>query len=66
MTESITAGRLGRPREYYGWMWPGATMQIAESIAARERPRGCYELALVQPGRDYGIYRRSGTPEGML
>ena len=31
------------------------------SIAARVRPRGCYEWALVRPGRDYGIYRRSGA-----
>ena len=30
------------------------------SIAARGRPRGCYEWALVRPGRDYEIFRRSG------
>ena len=35
-------------------------MQIAESIAARGRPKGCYEWALVRPGRDYGIYHCSG------
>ena len=27
--------------------------EIIESIAARGCPRGCYELALVRPGRDY-------------
>ena len=37
-----------------------------ESIAVWGRPRGCYELALVRPGRDYGIYCHSGAPEGML
>ena len=41
----------------------GATM---ESIAARGHQRGCYEWAMVRPGRDYGIYRLSGAPEGML
>ena len=40
------------------------TRQIAEPIAARGRPRGCYEWALVRPGRDYGIYRCSGRPRG--
>ena len=40
--------------------------EIMESIAAWVRPRGCYELALVRPSRDYGIYRRSGAPKGML
>ena len=40
--------------------------EIMESITARGRPRGCYELVLVRPGRDYGIYCRSGAPEGML
>ena len=35
--------------------------EIMKSIAARGRLRGCYEWALVRPGRDYGIYRRSGA-----
>ena len=50
------------------WHWCDQA-EIMESIAAQGRPRGCYEcyeLALVRPGRDYGIYRRSGAPEGML
>ena len=43
--------------------------EIMESFATRGCSRGCYEcyeLVLVRPGRDYGIYRRSGAPEGML
>ena len=48
------------------WTWPGVTRQIAEFIATRGHPRGCYAWALVRPGRDYGIYRHPGAPEGML
>ena len=40
--------------------------EIMESIVARGCPRGCYELALVRLGRDYGIYHCSGSLEGML
>ena len=61
--ESIAA--RGRPRGCYDWHWCDQA-EIMESIAARGRPRGCYGLALVRPGRDYGIYRRSGVPERML
>ena len=38
--------------------------EIMESFATRGRPRGCYECyewALMRPGRDYGIYCRSGS-----
>ena len=38
----------------------GVTRHIAGSIM------GCYEWALVRPGRDYGIYHHSGAPEWML
>ena len=47
------------------WHWCDQAENM-RSIAARGRPRGCYELALVRPGRDYRIYRCSGAPEGML
>ena len=42
---------------------------IMESIAVWGHPRGCYVMngcGLVRPGRDYGMYRRSGAPEGIL
>ena len=45
------------------WQWCDQA-EIMRSIAARGRPRGCYEWALVRSGRDYEIYRRSGVPEG--
>ena len=38
--------------------------EIMESIAAQGCPRGCYEWELVRPGRDYGIYCRSGGALG--
>ena len=40
--------------------------EIMESIAAWGCPRGCYEWALVRPGRDYGIYHRSGAPYDVM
>ena len=42
------------------WHWCDQA-EVIESIATRGHPRGCYEWALVRPGRDYGICRRSGA-----
>ena len=55
----------GARGDVMNWHWCDQA-EIMRSITARGRPRGCYELALVRPGRDYEIYHRSGAPEGML
>ena len=35
----------GMPGEYYGWVWPGATRQIAESITTQ--PFNCRSKSLL-------------------
>ena len=65
---SPLGGAQGDVMNVMKWHWCDQA-EIIESMAARGCLRGCYEcyeLALVQPGRDYEIYRRSGAPEGMI
>ena len=37
--------RSGAPRGCYGWVWPGATRQIAESITTQ--PFNCRSMSLL-------------------